>query len=419
MNVSEDLRRPVTLALIGFAVIGWALFVWSWTSAGSERDELQASLASLNEKNQVLDTDLRAQQAAAGTVTDLDKRQHDAEALLATARASTAEFDKTRQAMEAQRDAARTALAQAVKERAVAEQAVAESNMERDRVDAESGASRQGVEALRQQISQFDDQLTKRKAEQATLDKQTSDLRDALAGLTEERDAATKALADTTANVERESVEAAAAQKDIDEAKQTAVTLEAQIAAKTAAAQEAADTAKQNIAALRQQIAESTAAARTEADAAQQKLATLDQQIADRAAAAQKEANAAQQTATALKQQIADETAQLAGLQRDAAQLRAETAQKSAIETQLTAARDALNAASRQRSDVERAIADGSVLRDRIATEVTEARTALAETKSALTDLRAQLKIESDVANAPRPVAPAPPGTDAGQPAAP
>ena len=73
MDTSEDLRRPITLALIGFAVIGWALFVWSWVSAGSERDDLQGSVASLTEQNRSLDTKLKAQQAAAGTVADLDK----------------------------------------------------------------------------------------------------------------------------------------------------------------------------------------------------------------------------------------------------------------------------------------------------------------------------------------------------------
>ncbi len=307
--------------------------------------------------------------------------------------------------------------------------------------------------------------------------KQISDLHDALAGLTEQRDTAAKTLADTTATIERETAEATAAQNDIDDAKQAAAAIEAQTAAKAAAAQEAADTAKQTITALGQQIAETTAAARTEADAAkqkldrsrpaecgsrpadrksvrgraeetreaeQQKLAVLDQQIAARTAAAQTESDATQQkldalnqeiadrttvarqeqdaakqTATALSQQIADATARLSGLERDATQLRADTARTSAIETQLSAARDALNAAVQQRSEVEKAIADDSVLRDRIASEVTEARAALAQTTGALADLQAQLKIEADVANAPRPVNPLPPGRDEGQPAMP
>ena len=214
--------------------------------------------------------------------------------------------------------------------------------------------------------------------------------------------------------------EADAAKQELAALDQQSAALNQQIADRSAAAQKDADAAQQKLATLDQQIAARTAAARTETDAAEQSIAALHQQIADRRTAAQKEEAAANQTTTALKQQIADETARLAGLQRDSTQLRAETAaQKSANETQLSAVRDALNHAAQQRSEIEKAIADDSALRDRIVAEATEARAALAQTTGALADLRAQLKIESDVANAPRPVAPAPPGTDAGQPAAP
>ena len=125
------------------------------------------------------------------------------------------------------------------------------------------------------------------------------------------------------------------------------------------------------------------------------------------------------QRAKALNQQIADETAQLVGLQRIATRLRAETAAQSAIETQLAAARDTLKAVSSSVATSKEPSPDGSAQRDRVADEVVQAKTVLAQTKSALDNLRAQLKIESDIANAPRPTVPAPTGTDAGPSAAP
>ncbi len=155
-DYNAELRRPVSLALAAFALIGWLLFFWNLASSGSQRAQDQARLTTLQQQSTQLDEELTKERAAAGALTDIEAKQTAAEAAAAEADKTVADATKAREDAEAGAAQARDALAQATTAREAAEKAAAEANTEHDRVAAETATIQQGNDALKQQTAEFE-----------------------------------------------------------------------------------------------------------------------------------------------------------------------------------------------------------------------------------------------------------------------
>src|SRR5271169_4548128 len=74
---SNDLTRPVPLALAALAVVGWLLVAYFWSQASDLRSQMEDGLRRAEVARQGLAADLQNLQKAAGTAADL-KKQADA-----------------------------------------------------------------------------------------------------------------------------------------------------------------------------------------------------------------------------------------------------------------------------------------------------------------------------------------------------
>ena len=70
-DTGDELRRPVSLALAGVAIIGWLLAGFLWTEASRTQSELSGSLNAAERARESLAADLQNLQKAAGTAADL------------------------------------------------------------------------------------------------------------------------------------------------------------------------------------------------------------------------------------------------------------------------------------------------------------------------------------------------------------
>ena len=90
-DAGDEFRRPVSLALAGVAIIGWALAGFLWTQASQTQTQMTDSLHAAEQARESLAADLQNLQKPAGTAADLKAQATQAEKTLseaASARAS-------------------------------------------------------------------------------------------------------------------------------------------------------------------------------------------------------------------------------------------------------------------------------------------------------------------------------------------
>ncbi len=89
-DAGDELRRPVSLALAGVAIIGWLLAAFLWTEASRSQAEMTESLKAAERARESLAADLQNLQKAAGTAADLKTQASEAEKALSEASAARA-----------------------------------------------------------------------------------------------------------------------------------------------------------------------------------------------------------------------------------------------------------------------------------------------------------------------------------------
>ena len=89
-RTGDDLRRPVSLALAGVAIIGWLLAGFLWTGMRETQREMTESLNAAEQARESLAADLQNLQKAAGTAADLKTQATEAEKALSEASAARA-----------------------------------------------------------------------------------------------------------------------------------------------------------------------------------------------------------------------------------------------------------------------------------------------------------------------------------------
>ncbi len=89
-DAGDELRRPVSLALAGVAIIGWLLAAFLWTEASRSQSEMTESLNAAERARESLAADLQNLQKAAGTAADLKTQATEAEKALSEASAARA-----------------------------------------------------------------------------------------------------------------------------------------------------------------------------------------------------------------------------------------------------------------------------------------------------------------------------------------
>jgi chromosome segregation ATPase len=90
LNAEEDFPRPVTLAVSALALIGWVLAGYLWSQASRTEDEMTTSLHAAEKARESLAADLQNLQKAAGTAADLKVQATEAEKRLSEASAARA-----------------------------------------------------------------------------------------------------------------------------------------------------------------------------------------------------------------------------------------------------------------------------------------------------------------------------------------
>ncbi len=105
-DLTDDFRRPVSLALAALAIVGWLLVAFFWSQASDVRAQMDDALRRAEHAREGMAADLQNLQKAAGTAADLQKQAKDAQKALADAVASRASAqneiaDLTKQISEA------------------------------------------------------------------------------------------------------------------------------------------------------------------------------------------------------------------------------------------------------------------------------------------------------------------------------
>lgn len=89
-GTGDELRRPVSLALAGVAIIGWLLAGFLWTEASRSQRQLTESLNAAEQARASLASDLQNLQKLAGTAAELKTQAASAEKALSDASAARA-----------------------------------------------------------------------------------------------------------------------------------------------------------------------------------------------------------------------------------------------------------------------------------------------------------------------------------------
>ncbi len=69
-DLATEFRRPLVLAALGFALLGWIIAGWSLINASSEAGQAADQIAALRRQNDQVSGDLKTLRSASGSLSD-------------------------------------------------------------------------------------------------------------------------------------------------------------------------------------------------------------------------------------------------------------------------------------------------------------------------------------------------------------
>ncbi len=87
-DLSNEIRRPVPLALAAVAVIGWLLVAYFASQVSDVQNEMHDALGRAEKARETMAADLQNLQKASGSLADVEKQMNDAKDAIAEAAAA-------------------------------------------------------------------------------------------------------------------------------------------------------------------------------------------------------------------------------------------------------------------------------------------------------------------------------------------
>ena len=191
--LSAQLRRPVPLALLVAAVIGWLLFLIAIASRSTAVGEYEAQLTDLSTERDTVASRLVALEEATGTLEQQQAVIVAGQTELADLQTQIAQLTQERQAALAQTEEARNQFQTAQAELAALEQTLAAATQERDaalgtleEARAELTSIEERVVARTQDLAEIGERVEQARASEAELLETVAELTDTNASLAQE-----------------------------------------------------------------------------------------------------------------------------------------------------------------------------------------------------------------------------------------
>jgi chromosome segregation ATPase len=219
-DLSSEFRRPVSLALVAVAIIGWLLVAYFASEVSDVQSQLHDALARAEKARETMAADLQNLQKASGDLADVQKQLNDAKSALgeATAARTAAQNDfvgLTKQITEARLAASGAgdeAKAKAGALQAIVDKLKAASDQLASIQPQVDNATAERDKDLKA-VDQAKEALVGLQHESESLAKAVAEAKSQLADLRQQDEAADKALADAQAKLQ-------ATQKQIDDQQQ-------------------------------------------------------------------------------------------------------------------------------------------------------------------------------------------------------
>ena len=286
--------RLVALGLAIVAVIGWGLLAWTYTQSSSDETLLRDRLTKVQGERDGLDSELKKQRDANGSLADVAAKRDGAEAETSRAIAAAQVATKARDAAAADLLAMQTQSKSLADAQAQLKSAIADLGTQRDRAAADVDAARQQGDTLKQAFAKASDQLAQKNSELADLNDKVQKARGEKSAQDAAQAEANKTLAQAQADMktllgQRTDTEKAVAELTTQNARQTQA--KAELEQQVSGLQQQNAAATSDLARLQGQVAEAKATLdRLDREAAAQKAAPQPAPGADATAPAQQPA---------------------------------------------------------------------------------------------------------------------------------